>query len=451
MITGTVTRGGRPATNDELNLRFDDSAYLARGLNWGFFAHPDAQGRYAFDHVPAGHLFLYSNEKTTNGYGPNAATQNAELKPGQTLEVNLNPVIRTNLNASTPAPKRIPGEEVKGVVLGPDGQPAADAEVALQMEGRYLGLGKAAFVKSARGIEDWIVNARTDGSFTLPLYEPAQSVVAVSQEGYAQVSLEQLRRSPQVTLQKWGRIEGTLRVGRRPGTNEVVSLNAPLRVSPGGINPDVPGRTNSGSAGLRPPSYNMAMSQTPTDEQGRFVFTFVPPGEVILARQMRMRNGLFVSLLARLEVQPGGTLMTNVGGGGRTVTGRIKSSGDTAADYTSALAGIVTPDGGFWKKIFALKTQEEQRAFAQSDEAAAELKNSQSYAVILQPDGSFRAENVPAGRYELSLRYMPQSTGQDMRMLLSTEELVVPPARDENDDAAVDWGEVEMTQQKPAN
>jgi beta-lactamase regulating signal transducer with metallopeptidase domain len=90
-ITGTVTRAGRPATNEELNLRFDDSVTLARGLNCGLFAHTDAQGRYAFDHVPAGHLFLYGNVKTANGYGPNPATQNLELKPGQTLEVNLNP------------------------------------------------------------------------------------------------------------------------------------------------------------------------------------------------------------------------------------------------------------------------------------------------------------------------------------------------------------------------
>jgi hypothetical protein len=60
------------------------------------------------------------------------------------------------------------------------------------------------------------------------MYEGAKSVIALNEEGYAQVSLEQLKSSLQITLQKWGRIEGTLRVGRHVGTNEQVVVSAPL-------------------------------------------------------------------------------------------------------------------------------------------------------------------------------------------------------------------------------
>ena len=71
----------------------------------------------------------------------------------------------------------------------------------------------------------------------------------------------------------------------------------------------------------------------------------------------------------------------------------------------------------------------------------------QNYAATVQPDGSFRAEDVQPGTYEFGIQ--PLMTGipadGEMKLYGSVHELVVPAAKDENDDSVVDWGGIEMT------
>jgi beta-lactamase regulating signal transducer with metallopeptidase domain/uncharacterized GH25 family protein len=460
-ITGTLTRASGPGTNEQLDLLFGgDSSPGPSPINLSNSSITDSQGRFAFDQVPAGHLRItYRRLMDAINHGwVNEPLQEVDLKPGQTLAVNLTAADRPapelrNTFQPPPEPKRLAGVQVKGVVLLPDGRPAADADVALQVENKYLALGRGAFDSSDRRNEGLIVSAGPDGSFTLPMYEGAQSVIALNLEGYARVSLDQLKQSPKIRLQKWARLEGALRVNHHPGTNEIVQLSSPRprwstmrRHLPGQAN-DLTA-TNSSPAALPPLIYNSSAFQAKTDEQGRFVLTFVPPGEELINRRIPLGAGSWTqSPLATVDVQPGETLVTNVGGTGRTVIGKIKFSGDAALDFKTAFARISTPTTKYMEKYNALKTDAERQAYAQSAEAEAAMKNYQNYGVVLQPDGSFRAEDVQPGAYELMLqpRMMHAPVSSEFKVYGSAQELVVAAAKDDNDDSVVDWGGVDLT------
>jgi hypothetical protein len=328
-----------------------------------------------------------------------------------------------------------------------------DADVALQVEGKYLGLGKAAFTGSPRE-EGLLVSAGTDGSFTLPMYEGAKSVIALNEEGYAQVSLEQLKASPQITLQKWGRIEGTLRVGHHVGANEQVVVSAPqprwskMSVRKAGQQTNDLEITNSSPVMLQSLFYDFNAFQARTDEQGRFVITFVPPGEQTIARLVPAGEGSWThSQLGTVNVKPGETTLANVGGTGRTVIGKVKFNEDAPPNFKNGFAIISTPTSKLMGKIKELKADEERKAFYQSEEFQAATKDYRSFSTVLLPDGSFRAEDVLPGKYEFNFQQRladEKSHTVTMMIFTSTQELVVPEARNKDDDLSVDWGTIEL-------
>jgi uncharacterized GH25 family protein len=468
-ITGTLTRASGPGTNEPLDLLFgDNSAGPGPGaINLNNSSTTDAQGRFAFDHVPAGHLRLTYRRMMgpMNSGWMNEPLQDVDVKPGETLTVPITAPDRTAEEPATayqrpPEPKRLAGAGVKGVILEPDGQPAADADVALQVEGKYLSIGRGSFDAGNLRDEGLIVSTGPDGGFTLPLFEKAQSVIALNLEGYARVSLEQLKQSPRIRLQKWGRIEGVLRVNHHPGTNEVVGLSVPISRTLPQRRP-VPGRTNdltmthstekalpSVTYAFPPVMYNSTAFEAKTDDQGRFVLTFVPPGEEVLHRRVPLGAGSYTqSPLATVRVPPGETLVTNVGGTGRTLIGKLKLSGDASFDFNHAFARISPPMTRLLAKYNALKTDAEREALAQSAEAEAVLQNARNYGAVVQPDGTFRAEDVEPGTYEFTLQpLMPRApASRDFKIYVSARELVVPAARDDNDDSVVDWGGVDLT------
>jgi beta-lactamase regulating signal transducer with metallopeptidase domain/uncharacterized GH25 family protein len=458
-ITGTLKRTSGSGTNEILDVRFDDSSIpgLDR-INLQTSATTDSQGRFAFERVPAGHLRITYREMMDNGHGWAAPPlQEIDLKPGATLEVNITAADRAKkepVNSyQQPQPKLVPGKQVKGVVLLPNGKPAADADVALQVEGKYLGLGKGAFTSSNLREEGLLVSAGQDGSFTLPMYEKAQSVIALNEEGFAQVSLEQLKASPQITLQKWGRIEGTLRVGHHVGTNEQVTVSAAtprwskMTIRKTGQQTNDVEITNASPAMLQLPFYDSNAFKARTDEQGRFVITFVPPGQQIISRLVPAGEGSWTSSqLASVDVKPGETTVTNVGGTGRTVIGKIKFTEGAAPDFKNGMGIISTPTFKFYEKSQQLKTDAERKAFYQSPEVEAAYKNHRGFSTLVSSDGSFRAEDVLPGTYEFDFQphTLMDEKSHTLTTFTSTQEVVVPEAKDQDDDSSVDWGEVEL-------
>ena len=457
-ISGHLKRTSGPGTNEDLDLEFADADRHRSGINLNLQARTDAQGHFEFKGVPPGHFQISYREPMGLNSWQNMGLKEVEVLPGQSLAVNLETTDRPlaqprNSFRQPPPPKPIPGAQVTGVVLLPNGQPAADADVALQVEGKFLLIGKGRFSGSQRG-EGLLVGTGADGSFTLPLYEKAQFVIALNEEGYAQVSLDELKASHEIRLQKWGRIEGTLRVGHHLGTNDLVALSAAPTWSKrtGNISGKTNGPmemtvTNSTRSPLPHPIYDSNVFKSRTDDQGRFVITFVPPGGQVIARLVPAGVGSWNHRpVATLEVKPGETVVTNVGGGGRVVTGKLQFDPDVSPDFKSCYVTLATPMAAYRDKLRQLKTDAERQAFNNSDEAVAAKRNVRNFPATVQPDGSLRADEVPPGTYELTFRkhFRPEAPTASMTTFTYAQTVIVPPAANENDDSVVDWGIIEI-------
>ena len=459
-IKGVLNRPNGPGTNEDLDLAFvDDGASIYQRINLANHAVTDATGRFEFDRVPAGQLQISYRLKMTGGNSwQNISLQQVILNPGQTLEVSIAAPAR-QLPADfgghpTPEPAREAGVKIEGVVLLPDGKPAAGAQVAVQVTGKYLSLGKAAF-KSYQAWQDGsIVRAGPDGKFSLPMYVAAQSVIALNDSGYVQVSLADLKRSPQITLQPWGRIEGTLRLGQHPATNTLVVLSQPPRIpsvlryaGPGATNRLI--LTNSPPTTLEPPFYDFDDFQARTDDRGRFVITYVPPGEQTIARLVSEGNGSQMhSPLGSVQVKPGETVKVQFGGGERTIAGKVVFVDNAMPkDLSRAMATLQSGDTfKLIQRMHQAKTQAERMALIQSTEYQQSIAHQHAYPAQLSDDGSLHAEDVAPGKYGLSVNFYDRhhmSFPPTNNLFTSEQEIIVPIAGT-NDDSIVNLGTIEL-------
>jgi beta-lactamase regulating signal transducer with metallopeptidase domain len=326
--------------------------------------------------------------------------------------------------------------DYEGTVLLPDGQPAANVDVALQIENWedidwYLGKGK---FKDREDLHrhGFLVSTGPDGSFKLGLAAHAVSILALDERGCAQVSLEQLRQNPQITLQKWGRIEGWLTIGGRPASNELVSVT----------HWDFIHGTNATPG----PMYSPDAIAAKTDAGGHFVLSHVPPGEQILGRRGTPAEGEFFRMSSVLEVAPGTTVVTNLEDNSRAVIVRLKHndagrSEDEISDIvvieTSALLELQ-------KKYTPIRTGADRQAF--HNDAEKIRSQIRAYGAFPQPDGSFRADGIPPGEYYVHLEE-PDSTNR--AFIRSEHTLVVPSETGDQVAIPVDWGEVNLIDDRP--
>ena len=299
------------------------------------------------------------------------------------------------------------------------------------------------------------MNAGADGSFTLPLFEKSQSVVACNEEGFAQISLADLKASPQIKLQKWGRIEATLQINHHPGTNERVMLSQPARFSKmtvrkrGGQTNDLE-ITNSAAMDLPPLIYDSNAFQVPTDEQGHFAISFVPPGVQSVARLVAEGNGSWRHVpLGSVLVKAGETVTTNFNLTGRTVVGKLKFTGSNAPADFQHVQGSLHSSGvlKMIKQLAGLKTADERKAFSKSVEGKFSPGDYRDFPVTVNADGTFRATDVAAGKYEFGGQILDSATRHlptRMTMFLAVKEIVIADAKDKADETPVDCGTVEL-------
>ena len=461
-IHGVLKRPSGFGTNEDLDLSFVEADVpIFQKINLANHAQTDNAGRFAFDHVPAGQLQISYRLKMDgkfNGWSQ-IPLQTVSLNPGQHMEVNITAPERQSPNRfggqPMPEPVRIPGIEVKGIVLLPNGKPCASAQVALQIPSKYLALGKAT-LRSNQGMEEgWIVQTRPDGNFALPVYEGAQSVIVVSDEGFAQVSLDDLKQSPQVHLQAWGKIEGELRVGRHPATNIVVSLSnqqrnySAARMNQAGYKTNSPGLISPPAPDMQPLFYDDSAFQAVTDEAGNFIITDVPPGEHSIVRWVPAGNGSRMQRsLGLVEVKPGETTRISFGGGGRPLAGKVMMTGTNAPlNWPQTSASLHTAIARWLEKLGNAKTPEEKKALAQSAEFQMAVKNAKDYPAELSADGSFMIEDVLPGEYDFTVQVNNHSVSFDpsaLALFTSSQEISVPKASPSDSDDVIDVGTVSL-------
>jgi hypothetical protein len=189
--------------------------------------------------------------------------------------------------------------------------------------------------------------------------------------------VDEVRAPSTIVLEPWGRVQGRLRVGPRPASNETVGL------------------TNSK---LDSPAYRLAVDWfTRTDADGNFRFERIPAGHYdvafiqkidkpdegpgTLALTQNTTDKARRTQVLPVKVAPGQTTTVQLGGRGRQLTGKIVFVGR--------------------KEII------EWNSFYHRLETVSSASPFLSFAVAFSPWGSYRIDDVPSGRYRLTLR-IPQ-------------------------------------------
>ncbi len=151
-----------------------------------------------------------------------------------------------------------------GIIHGLDGQPLAGVDVT------FNGSGYGASIENGRlnphSGRNPAPRIRTgpDGRYTFRPQGQRVSVIAVHDSGFAFRSADDLAASTDLTLARWGRIEGVVKIGQKPASRQTMAgwlLESPVHY------------------------------KTETDESGRFVLDRVAPGRLTLYRRVENQDG----------------------------------------------------------------------------------------------------------------------------------------------------------------
>jgi RNA polymerase sigma factor (sigma-70 family) len=317
---------------------------------------------------------------------------------------------------------------ITGVVRGPDGRPLAGADVGLRDVGSSVQLYYY-WLKNSWN-EPPSLHTKTDGNgrYSLASFDRKSWIVAVHKAGVAVRSPEQLAASTEITLLPWGRIEGVVKIGNRIAPSH--------RVWAGNFGPGFDG---------------VVEHTTRTDQEGRFKIDDVAPGALTVGRQVPDPRGAIeaISNLVDVVVAPGQTVRVEIGGTGRPVIGRFAVPGRAGTtDLVGARVRLRTrPPVLRMPAGFINFTDEQWSAwwdrFHSSPEGRAYLEGERQFAVAVHPDGTFRIEDVLAGRYFLEVASRGNIGGDSSRRLaFARADVVVPEIAGGRSDEPLDIGTV---------
>jgi hypothetical protein len=290
---------------------------------------------------------------------------------------------------------------VEGVVLSPDGTPLSKAEVVIATHWVRIQNGQ---VDSRSSEYNRILRTGSAGKFRFdPPVEP-YLIIVLHEQGYAEVTPPEFAASPRITVSAWGRVEGTLRIGAKPGVHQSIALLPEYRSE------------------AEHPRITFEY-ETQTDENGRFVFARALPGEGAVSRSIPMNGGRRFGHTVAVQIKAGQTTRVQIGGTGRPVIGKV-----------------VIPD--------AIKGKFDW----QYTDCSLSINSAENPYKLLHPtfeeDGSFRVEDVPVGDYCLYIHaYEPapdSQVGRAERIGFLSYPFRVGQMPDGRSDEPLDLGVLEM-------
>jgi thiol-disulfide isomerase/thioredoxin len=302
-------------------------------------------------------------------------------------------------------------------------RPVAGAQVALKIPSSKLRLsGQTSF--SGVG-KDVIRLTDADGKFRLNDDAASQGLVAVHDEGFAELGTNELATNLTIRLQGWGKLTGTVWNYDKPVINQEVWAQL----------------ANQGW----PQSFGVNF-RTNTDAQGNFAFNFVPAGKYMVYRMIPMGQGAAGGPQEIARVQPGETATVKLGGSGRAVTGRFKITNpyvpiDWPGRNNYLYAHSVRP-----KPPEGLKTREEFDAWMNRPEIQRANDAARNYPIQTAAGGSFRMDEVIPGKYEMQIQIYdprdPEALAYSKYICNESKSFEVPES---NDKGPLDIGVIELT------
>lgn len=330
---------------------------------------------------------------------------------------------------------------LSGVVQGPGGKPLDGAVVALTNRSLRPRISDGKIDDFSRALG---VTAETgpDGRYEFRPQDEPSGIMVVAKEGFARRSPEQLAASSDVKVDPWGRVEGICRVGIRPVAHQKVRLFVDATV---GSSTD----------------YEFHEYEAETDQEGRFVVEWVIPGDAkaTTASPQGANRGPYASMgSGSIEIKPGETATVTIGGRGRPVIGRL-----IVPDGSGLPLDLAGEQGSLSVKIdrakmplpgdFSTWDPERRRAYSlawyKSPEARASRQAMRGNGVKIESDGSFRAEEVLPGSYELTISVggeKPGSRAAGTTVIRATarRDVEVPEIPGGRTDDPLDLGTLEL-------
>jgi hypothetical protein len=305
-----------------------------------------------------------------------------------------------------------PGKDVRGSVVDAAGAPVAKAVVVLAAAGIQAEVDP----RDLKTVQPQTIGtlSRGDGRFTLPPQIGATMLAAYSAAGYGRTVLDDPTAECRIRLAPWGRIEGQLIIAGKPAAKQSVTAVCYY---------------GSGASGATV----YTDSRAETDADGKFQFTRFSPGEVDLARQIRIPYGRGYATrntqTVDVTLAAGQTLTVKIGGVGRPVTGRLVlpvGTGSLSQLYLQCqVNGTSLPElppqmpesvrssspeaRAIWLNMFQLTAAGSQwvKSHPQSQQ-----RNLQYTMELVGDKGQFKIDDVVAGDYHIYCYMRPMQGGR---------------------------------------
>src|SRR5438876_10313456 len=191
---------------------------------------------------------------------------------------------------------------LSGIVYLPNGEAASNAAILLPEQGESAVLGDRRFEYETYSS---IYRTASNGTFVIPEIPGVHLLYVAHEDGFCEFKMDHPESPLSIHLLPWGRLEGVVTLEGKPAPQEKMAL---LR--------------GSFAPGVRQLSLSPGTFQTESDDQGRFVFEHLPPGEVQVCRMVH--NTYYGAQY--VEIAAGKPTVIRHGFNGRLLKGRFVAS-----------------------------------------------------------------------------------------------------------------------------
>jgi beta-lactamase regulating signal transducer with metallopeptidase domain len=339
------------------------------------------------------------------------------------------------------------GRTLVGRLRDCDGRVVDGAEVFVITQRRHL-----SFQNGKSRIPDTLsMLTNSGGRFWLQPQDEPYSIVVIDDAGYAEATEKELGDSPEVVLQPWASVQGRILRGSEPAGGEKVRLQGGWEV------------------GMAPVWFSLEKESL---ADGSFRFDRVPPvslhtvGRVVTFRK-DYTSMEFVDHGVTVHAEPGRTATVTVGGEGRSALGYLVGEDGKPMElkeyFVNGTLCPVIPRFEPPKELLEtlMKLPVEERAekaekWMRSPEAREYRERKQAgsicYAFGPHEDGTFRIEDIPAGKYRMNINIheRKKELGWGLAPLVARVqcEVEIPEALDGEVGLPVDLGAITVTAEK---